>query len=264
MSQASSQNEPTMDEILASIRKIISEDQPEDEAAQAEESVAEEASAATEPQPISEVASEVPEAEASAEEPAESEPEIAEPAPEPEIVAVAEVEETVVEEPADAEVEIQPEPEPVEEAVVEPPEPVEALFHSGESSADGGEDGGGIAFPMQTDDLSEDYSAETPEEDELISASARDALDQALAQLDADSEPVGTAVAEGDSIEAVFTRAVQQSFEPTLQEWIEDNQEEIVNRLAPLIREWMDENLPSLIEAAVAKEISRAVRSRRR
>jgi len=68
----------------------------------------------------------------------------------------------------------------------------------------------------------------------------------------------------GNSVEAVFQRAILQAFEPTLQQWVDSHQSDILNGLKPAIREWMDQNLPPLIEAAVQKEISRAVRSRRR
>jgi cell pole-organizing protein PopZ len=62
----------------------------------------------------------------------------------------------------------------------------------------------------------------------------------------------------------VFQRAIQESFEPTLQKWVDANSSEVMQALKPIIREWMDDNLPPLIEAAVQKEIARAVKTRRR
>jgi cell pole-organizing protein PopZ len=261
MSQANLQNEPTMDEILASIRKIISEDQSEPEKEKAEE-VAESA----EPQPVAAPAPD--EVEASADDTLETNPVPV--AAEPEVVAAVEA----VEPPAHAPV--LEEFEAVEEVVFESAPELDAestgLAAIAETSEESDEDvtvqvdegGETLGFPPLTDSLSEEYVVDTPEEDTLISASARNALDQVLGQLDDEPQPVAAAVVEGDSIEAVFTRAVQQSLEPTLQNWVEDNSDEILHRLSPLIRDWMDENLPPLIEAAVAKEISRAVRSRRR
>jgi cell pole-organizing protein PopZ len=261
MSQANLQNEPTMDEILASIRKIISEDQPEpekDEAAQVAESA--------ETQPNAAPSSD--EVEASVDDTLETNPVPVE--AEPEVVAAVEAVEPAAEEPVLEEFAV------VEEVAFESAPELDAestgLAAIAEMPEESDEDvtvhvdegGGSLGFPPLTDSLSEEYVVDTPEEDTLISASARNALDQALGHLDDEPEPVAAAVVEGDSIEAVFTRAVRQSLEPTLQNWVEDNSDEIVSRLSPLIRDWMDENLPPLIEAAVAKEISRAVRARRR
>ena len=103
--------------------------------------------------------------------------------------------------------------------------------------------------------------------DDLISDSTRNAVGRVFDSLD-DDEPAparaASASISGNSVEAVFQRAILQAFEPTLQQWVDSHQSDILNGLKPAIREWMDQNLPPLIEAAVQKEISRAVRSRRR
>ena len=105
------------------------------------------------------------------------------------------------------------------------------------------------------------------EPDDLISDSTRSAVGRVFDSID-DEEPAPTRSAapsvSGNSVEAVFQRAVLQAFEPTLQQWVDGHQSDILNGLKPIIRQWMDENLPPLIEAAVQKEISRAVRARRR
>jgi cell pole-organizing protein PopZ len=105
-------------------------------------------------------------------------------------------------------------------------------------------------------------------DEEFISSTTRDALDQAFEQIEEAPALVSVSVSvsppSDGSLEAVFTRAVQDAFDPTLQSWVDSHGEDIVARLSPLIREWMDENLPPLVKAAVTKEISRAVRSRRR
>jgi cell pole-organizing protein PopZ len=103
-------------------------------------------------------------------------------------------------------------------------------------------------------------------EDELISSSARRAVGEALGSLD--REPEKRAPVEfrnsGSDVETVFSRAVQDAFEPLLNNWIEGHADEILTKLKPLIREWMDENLPPLVEAAVQREIASAARTRRR
>jgi cell pole-organizing protein PopZ len=112
--------------------------------------------------------------------------------------------------------------------------------------------------------LQEDYSEDEPFGGDFISPSTRFALDQAFEQIETVPKPAPVAPSSEASVEAVFARAVQEAFDPTLQDWVDNHGEDIVSRLTPLIREWMDKNLPSLVEAAVTKEISRAVRSRRR
>lgn len=217
MNQSNPNSEPTMDEILASIRKIISEDQPEAE----QEQKAQGESSLQMPEP------ELP----------------PEPPPEP-----------TIEEPLAADLS-----EPIG-VVEEEPVRLDTISEVDDS----------VAFSMKTgpDDveeiLPENYSKEAPIDDKFISSTTRDALDQAFDQIEADPALAPVAAASDGSIEAVFTRAVQEAFDPTLQEWVDNHGEEIVSRLSPLIREWMDENLPPLVEAAVTKEISRAVRSRRR
>ena len=121
-----------------------------------------------------------------------------------------------------------------------------------------------IAF-QNIEDLPETQKASTAvtNPDELISDSARNALGRVFENLD---EPAQTRAprAPGGSVEAVFERAVQEALEPVLQKWVNSNTDDVMQRLRPLILEWMDENLPPLIEAAVQKEIARAVKTRRR
>jgi len=106
---AAADQEPTMEEILASIRRIISEDdEPGAEAAPEADAEAAEETAA-EPAAVPEPAAEEPEAEA--------EPEVAAaPEPEPEPEPVAEVEDDIVAEPVDEVLELT---ERVEEEALE-------------------------------------------------------------------------------------------------------------------------------------------------
>ena len=221
MSQSNQNSEPTMDEILASIRKIISEDQPEAEQEQ------------------------------EAPQPAEGERSLQMSEPEP---AAESPPEPTIAEPLAADLS-----EPIG-FIEEEPARVDTISEVDES----------VAFSMETDlddveeSLPENYSEEASIDDEFISSTTREALDEAFDQIEEDPALAPSAATSDGSIEAVFTRAVQEAFDPTLQAWVDDHGEEIVSRLSPLIREWMDENLPPLVEAAVTKEISRAVRSRRR
>ncbi len=215
MSQSNQNSEPTMDEILAFNRKIISEDQPEAEQEQPQPAEGESSLQMSEPEP-----------------PAEP----------------------TIEEPLAADLS-----EPIG-AIEEEPARVDTITEVDES----------VAFSMETDlddveeSLPENYSEEAPLDDEFISSTTREALDEAFDQIEEDPALAPSAVTSDGSVEAVFTSAVQEAFDPTLQAWVDDHGEEIVSRLSPLIREWMDENLPPLVEAAVTKDISRAVRSRRR
>jgi hypothetical protein len=206
-----------MEEILASIRKIIAEDQPESAAAAPEASVAQ-------PAPV----------------------EDSRPVELRNFIESPEFEET---------------PEPVTE------EPMGHAARSLDAFASTVEDEvfeSDRSFAPGSDVLPEDYGAEANMDDDLISASTRQALDRAFEDFEERSPITAAAPPTGASIEAVFTQAIQEAFEPSLQAWIDDHGTEIVDRLGPLIREWMDDNLPPLIEAAVRKEIARAVRSRRR
>jgi uncharacterized protein len=225
-SSANPQHEPTMEEILASIRKIISEDTP-----------AEPVKSAPDFQPVAAQ----PAAEAVAadgdvleltEEVQETAPAAPEPAPAPAPAPAPK--------PA-------PAPAPKAAAPAPQPEPESAIEND-------------IAF----ENVETEAEVE-PAMDDLISESARNAMGRAFAHLDRGSAELASA--GGGTLDALFTRAIQDAFMPTLQEWVDSHHAEILDELKPLIREWMDENLPTLIESAVTKEITRAsaaARPRRR
>lgn len=215
MSQSNPNNEPTMDEILASIRKIISEDQPE-----VQEESAPEAAAPAPAEPVAEAVAEVP--------------------------------------PLGTEI-----GEPVT-ATEEEPARVDPLSDGLATESLDAEDLDVPEIGADVENLPEDLLEGESLGGDFISPATRFALDEAFERMDTTPAPAGDASSSGSSVEAVFARAVQDAFDPTLQEWVENHGEDIVARLTPLIREWMDKNLPSLVEAAVTKEISRAVRSRRR
>jgi cell pole-organizing protein PopZ len=190
-----------MEEILASIRKIISEDSPDG----------------------------------------------AQPAPQPAVQALAEAEPEVLE----LTQEVQEEPAP---APVAPPQPVAAAHDD-------------VVF--QT--IEEPKPAPAPKAaDGIFSDVSRKAFDDVsskFAQVEqpkpAPRDPVAQiAPHNGASLEALFDRAVRETFEPVLQDWMGTNTDAIMERMKPLIAEWMDKNFPPLLAAAVEAEFVRSRKAR--
>ncbi len=244
---SNAQHEPTMEEILASIRKIISEDSTE-ETAQGEQ-----AGEAAAEQPV--------EAEASVSEPAPAEP----PQTEPELAAgpeEAEVLELTQEMPEEA-----PEPAAGPEPVVEPVPAPESVAAEPENPEDD------IVFETIEDEPAPVHApAPAASDNDIFSSKSRQALDDAFAKLEP-VEPEGRAPRDhsapvagldGVSVEAVFDRAVRESFEPVLAQWLSDNRDQVIDRMKPVIREWLDEHFPALLEDAVQGEVARVVKARGR
>ena len=67
---------------------------------------------------------------------------------------------------------------------------------------------------------------------------------------------------EGNSVEAVFERAVRASVDPVLAQWMSGHQNDLMDAVKPLLREWMDEHFPALLEGAVRDEVARVIRAR--
>lgn len=216
---SSPQHEPTMEEILASIRKIISEDNPEaaPAAAPAPAPVAAAQPAPAANQAVEEDDSEVLEL---TQEVAAAPP----PPPKPE--------------PAPA-----PAPPPVVEA-----KPDEIVFEPGpqRETADSGGDSG--IFSDRTRQAMADTFDSIPDEPTEPRYQPQPAM----------------TVGGGSSVENVFERAVRESFEPVLQQYLADNSQVVIERMKPLIREWMDEKFPALLENAVRGEVERIVKARTR
>jgi cell pole-organizing protein PopZ len=204
---SSPQHEPTMEEILASIRKIISEDAP----APVEAPVAAAA-------PVSPPVAPAPA-----------------PAPEPDVLDLTQ---EVVETPPPAPM---PAPAPVVDDVV--------------------------------------FQADTParapaaSDSDIFSDRTRQAMDDAFARISDDEmpepQPAPARAAplprvDGATVESVFERAVRESFEPVLRNYLADNSAAVIEGMKPVIREWMDQNFPPMLESAIRAEVERVVRSRRR
>jgi cell pole-organizing protein PopZ len=185
-----------MEEILASIRKIISEDTPEGAPAAAE-------APAAAPAPVQDDVLEL----------------------------THEVEATPPPAPA---YEPAPQPAPVEDIVFETVTP--ASSHSD-------------IFSDQTRKAVEDVFDSIPEEPAPIPAMPHFS-----------NAPI--APVDGATVESVFERAVRESFEPVLQNYLSDNSAAVIERMKPLIREWMDEHFPPLLEGAVRAEVERVVKAR--
>ena len=196
---SSPQHEPTMEEILASIRKIISEDSPD----------------AVAPPPA------VPEADV--------------------LELTQEVPEEPVIRPDRAEPSVTPPPRPTSEMAFQPKEEPTVV----------------AAVPNADDDI--------------FSEKTRRALDDTFSHIpdkipEAPVEPrrpsAWNAGTEGNTVEAVFERAVTNAVDPLLHEWMDKNKTDLLTAVKPLIREWMDEHFPALLEGAVRNEVERVVKAR--
>ncbi|HWD26069.1 MAG TPA: DUF2497 domain-containing protein [Rhizomicrobium sp.] len=207
------QHEPTMEEILASIRKIISEDSNEAPAP---------AAAAAPPAP---------------------------PAHEADVLELTQE----IEEPPPP-----PRPEPVRAAPPPPPKPEPDVVFQDEAPTPPPPAPAAAPAPVVHDDIFSDKTrkamddtfAKIPEAVEPPPASAPVAA------------PVRTAAPAGASVEAVFERAVAETFDPVLHKWMDANKADLMTAVKPLIREWMDEHFPALLEGAVRNEVERVVKAR--
>ena len=206
------QHEPTMEEILASIRKIISEDTPE-------APVAEPAAASPSMMPAAAPAAAPASAPAAA--PVAQAPVFQEAAHEDVLELTQEVEE--------------PAPSPAEDIVFENVAPVPA--------------------PTQHSDIFSDQTRKAMED-------TFNAIPEAEPEVAVRRPAASFAPVDGSSVENVFERAVRESFEPVLQQYLSDNSASVIEGMKPLIREWMDEHFPPLLEGAVRAEVERVVKMR--
>jgi cell pole-organizing protein PopZ len=231
MNPSSPQHEPTMEEILASIRKIISEDSSEPPPP----------AAASEPTPA--------------------------PAPAPAATEqdndALELTDVVQEEPAAPQAVVAPEAA-APEAVAPPPPPESASPPQPTTPAEND-----VVF-ISHEEVSVSAPAQISDGNGIFSDKARKAIDDAFAGLDQLHEapkPQATRTAsmppvEGNSVEAVFERAVRASIDPVLQQWMDSRQQNLLELVKPMIREWMDEHFPALLEGAVRDEVARVIKAR--
>lgn len=221
---SSPQHEPTMEEILASIRKIISEDTTETPPAQPAAAVAAPIDA-----DVLDLTQEVHD------EPAPAIVTAPPPPPAPEFQAPKEAE---------------PEPEPVFESVkLEDDVVFQTIEETPVSEA-----------PAMTHEGFFSDKTRKALEDSFSSIPAAKAETAQPARTEAPAEHAAPA---GDSsVQAVFEKAVRESFGPELHKWLGDNSDEVVEKLKPLVRQWMDDHFPALLELAVRAEVERVARAR--
>lgn len=221
MSDQNSEQEPSMEEILASIRRIISED-GEEETAAAPEAEAEAAA----PEPVAEVVSE-PEPEPEEEDVLELTDEVQDDGTvvnlsTGEAVEEEETPEEFVESLEDEEVELE-----MVDAEEEP-----ATFEEAEPAPEP------VTEPVAIEESAEALATEAAER--LVS-----------------DDPAMTSVTSLSALAAAVDthrRAVDPSIGPRT---IEDLVKEVMR---PMIKEWLDAHLPSLVERMVGREIERLTR----
>ena len=239
MAQADdTEQEPSIEEILTSIRQIISDDEEEASNDEVTEEVAEEPAPepeaepepVEEPDPIPEDPVEEPEPLPTPEPPPEPEPEPPPPPPEPEpepeeevieLTEPAEDESIIDEEPSDMEIEMKDHiEEEVEEPGIEDPAPVEP------------------APEPEPPPPSPEPIIEEPELDSdteaLLSKKAEDAAFKAFSQL-----------AEKTAIDRMGT--------VTIEDIVRDE-------IRPMLKNWLDHNLPPLVQRLVKEELDRVAR----
>jgi cell pole-organizing protein PopZ len=221
------QHEPTMEEILASIRKIISEDSPEAQPEAKANGVSAAPSAAT----VESDVYELHEAEI-VEEP--------QPAPPPPATVVP----LTPPEP----------PRPVQMAT--PPKPEnDIVFQPREES------------PVTASVSPAPAETHSEADEGFFSDTTRKAMHETFAKLDpapeepAAPQPAPSFSAEGASVQEVFEHAIRDSFGPLATQYLHGNIDQIVDRMKPLVREWMDEHFPAILEGAVRNEVERAVKA---
>jgi hypothetical protein len=215
------QHEPTMEEILASIRKIISED----------------ASGAQQPAPPVQQAN-VLDLTAEAHEESALPPVMTEP--------------------------------PAVEHAFAPADPVKVEPAQDEHPAPPAQAAENIVPLPSNEERSVSSPAQVVQHDGIFSDKSRKAIDDAFAGLEQmnmapkaeAAKPAPLPSVEGNSIEAVFERAVRASVDPVLTQWMSNHQGDLMTAVKPLLRDWMDDHFPALLEGAVRDEVARVVKAR--
>lgn len=225
MSDQEAQQEPSMEEILASIRRIISEDGDEETAA------APEAEAAT-PEPVEEAAPEP-------EEPAEPEEDVLE------LTDEVQDDGTVVNLNTGEAVEEEETPEEFVESLEAEEEEVELEMVDADEE------------PAEEEAEPEPEPEEVAEPEPVADAEPEEILVDEAANRLVSYDPAMTSVSSLSALAAAVDthrRAVDPSIGPRT---IEDLVKEVMR---PMIKDWLDANLPSLVERMVGREIERLTR----
>jgi cell pole-organizing protein PopZ len=214
-----------MEEILASIRKIISEDASDAEPAPPPVAAAE---------PVA-----IP----------RQEPKPAAPLP-PKVVEeeVLDLTDVVEEEPAPVMI------TPAPAKAVEPPLQDDVVFQDEEVAMS--------VAPVTKPQVERPLNSV---EQGLFRAHARSAFDEAINSIEAattlpeaPATPPLSQAFEGPTLAAAFDRAVREAFDPVLRDWLNRNTPDLITRIQPALAELLDRHLPDLLANAVREEIARA------
>ena len=222
------QHEPTMEEILASIRKIISEDSSDSLALDARSNGvgaqdATEADADVYDLREDDIVEELP-------------PTAATPPPTPpEPVRVAQIV---------SRAEVQPIVQPDEEPQVTVPVSPAASSDVRSESAEGFFSDNARKAMHETFARLEPVATEEP-----------------VAQPTTPAPAVARTAPMGASVQDVFEHAIREMVGPMAGEFLKSHADEIVERMKPIVREWMDEHFPAILEGAVRNEVERAVKA---
>ncbi len=224
------QHEPTMEEILASIRKIISEDASDAEPATPPVAAAE---------PVA-IARQDPRQDAK---PTAAPTQVAE-------EEVLDLIDEVEEEPAP--VMITPVPGRVVEAPAQDQDDV--VFQDEEAVA-----------PVASGTKPQAEKPVSAVGRRLFGANAQSAFDEAISSIEAATSapevaaiPRSSQAFEGPTLAAAFDRAVRDAFDPVLRDWLNQNTPDLITRIQPALAELLDKHLPDLLASAVREEIARA------
>lgn len=251
MSAVEQAKEPSMEEILASIRRIISEDDSGGESAEKKQAKA--------PEPVeSEMAEAVDEVSESPAEDEEEVPDLGQDSVDALFDAPADDFAS-----ADDTADVEPEPEPEPQAEAAEPEDILELSQS----------------DIVEDEI-EDMRVTQPDVDDVCFDEGEDAAMSALAA-DPEPEPESPAVpdlqplaGEAGSLDsnsalmsATTDAAVSAAFGNLANTILSNNArtlEDLVKEiLSPMLKAWLDENLPTLVERLVREEIERVARGGR-
>lgn len=231
MSPSSPQHEPTMEEILASIRKIISEDSAEPASPQSPPAAQASAVEDTHESDVLELTHEVHEVDL---------------------------------EPPPASAPVPPAPA----VVAAPPPPAPVIVASAPEHAEPPADD--VVFqPIEETPVSSPAQAPLSSAEGLFSDKTRKALNDAFTNVEPEPEikpapgpAASVAPVDGRTLEAVFDHAVRETFDPVLQNWLDQNKDSVVERMKPVITQWLDEHFPALLEEAVRDELARVAKAR--
>jgi hypothetical protein len=238
MAESKPEQEPSIEEILASIRQIISDDD-EGAAPQADKAPAAPPPVEAAEEPVEPVTAEQPEATPA--DPVAAEPDV----PEVETAKEAESEEDVLELTTDMQEE--PLEQDVEDDALLDDDIEIALAEINETLAqepvddDLNDDDGGEPEPSFDEDVEEDMALGEESFEDIISEKAQSAALASMSKL-ASGMPVSKPKETPRHYDGV-----------TLEDIVRD-------LLHPMLREWMDDNLPPMVERIVQKELEKLSR----